>query len=335
MTPRPVLTAKNVKILATFVQNLFDHDSLIRRLLRGLGWVTLTPLMLLRKLPLVFAAGCVLLLAYSVLGGGGLVLLFVLPPVGWVVWRLAHPESAERVAALVRGRWRYRRIYRKHWPTVAAGCGLAVAGPFGRLVAPELVRVIGHPAADAVVVRLFAGQSPADYADRADALAHAFGATQVRVRSDQPGTVTLLFSTGDMLTDPIPAMTLDATDVEFEALPVGFTEDASPYRLRLLYSHVLTAGATGSGKGSALWSTVRALAPAVPSGVVELWVPTRRVASSWPWAGRCSPGSPPTTSPATWSSWSSRPPTWSGHARSSCGATAANTPPRPMSRSSC
>jgi S-DNA-T family DNA segregation ATPase FtsK/SpoIIIE len=271
MTPRPVLTAKNVKILATFVQNLFDHDSLIRRLLRGLGWVTLTPLMLLRKLPLVFAAGCVLLLAYSVLGGGGLVLLFVLPTVGWVVWRLAHPESAERVAALVRGRWRYRRIYRKHWPTVAAGCGLTVAGSFGRQVAPELVRVTGHPAADAVVVRLFAGQSPADYADRADALAHAFGVTQVRVRSDQPGTVTLLFSTGDMLTDPIPAMTLDAQDVDFEALPVGFTEDGNPYRLRLLYSHVLTAGATGSGKGSALWSTVRALAPAVPSGLVQLW----------------------------------------------------------------
>lgn len=271
MTPRPLLTAKNVKILATFVQNLFDHDSLVRRLLRGLGWVTLTPLMLLRKLPGVFAAGCLLLLAYSVLGAGGLVLAVVLPLIGWVVWRLAHPESAEQVAAYVRGRWRSRRIYRKHWPTVAAGCGLTVAGPFGRQIAPELIRVTAHPTADAVTVRLLAGQAPADYADRADALAHAFGVTQVRVRSDQPGIVTLLFSTGDMLTEPIPAMTLDPADVDFEALPVGFTEDGTPYRLRLLYSHVLTAGATGSGKGSALWSTVRALAPAVPSGVVELW----------------------------------------------------------------
>ncbi|WP_157987650.1 FtsK/SpoIIIE domain-containing protein [Jiangella endophytica] len=271
MTPRPVLSAKNVKILAAFVQNLLDHDSLIRRLLRGLGWVTLTPLMLLRKLPQVFATGAVLLLAYGVLGAGGLVLLLVLPLITWVVWRLAHPESSERVAAYVRGRWRYRRIYRKHWPTVAAGCGLTVAGSFGRAVAPELIGVAAHPAADAVHVRLLAGQSPADYADQADALAHAFGVAQVRVRSDQPGTVTLLFSTGDMLTDPIPAMTLDASDVDFEALPVGFTEDGSPYRLRLLYSHVLTVGATGSGKGSALWSTVRALAPAVPSGLVQVW----------------------------------------------------------------
>ncbi|WP_053202940.1 FtsK/SpoIIIE domain-containing protein [Jiangella muralis] len=272
MSPRPELSASVIQAVVTFVQNLFDHDSLIRRLLRGLGWVTLTPLMLLHKLPQVFAAGAVLLLAYSMLGAGGLVLMLTVPMVGWVVWRLAHPESAERVAARVRGRWRYRRIYRKHWPTVAAGCGLTVvAGPFGRQVAPELIGVTAHPAADAVHVRMFAGQSPADYADRADALAHAFGVTQVRVRSDQPGTVTLLFSTGDMLTDPIPAMTLDASDVDFEALQVGFTEDGSPYRLRLLYSHVLTVGATGSGKGSALWSTVRALAPAVPSGLVQLW----------------------------------------------------------------
>ncbi|RIQ11125.1 FtsK/SpoIIIE domain-containing protein [Jiangella rhizosphaerae] len=271
MTPRPVLTPKTINTFATFVQNLLDHDSLIRRLLRGLGWVTLTPLIMLRKLPQVFAAGALLLLAYSILGTGGLVLLLVLPLITWVMWRLAHPDSAEQVAAYVRGRWRYRRIYRKHWPTIAAACGLSIPGAFGRQVAPELIGVTAYPAADALHVRLLAGQSPADYADRADALAHAFGASQVRVRSDQPGTVTLLFSTGDMLTDPIPAMTLDAQDVDFEALPVGFTEDGSPYRLRLLYSHVLTAGATGSGKGSALWSTVRALAPAVPSGVVELW----------------------------------------------------------------
>ncbi|TDD64499.1 cell division protein FtsK [Jiangella aurantiaca] len=271
MTPRPVLTPKTIKTLATFAQNLLDHDSLIRRLLRGLGWVTLTPLMLLRKLPQVFAAGCVLLLAYSILGTGGLVLLLVLPLITWVMWRLAHPESAEQVAARVRRRRRYRRIYRKHWPTIAAGCGLSIPGAFGRQVAPELIGVTAYPGADALHVRLLAGQSPADYADRADALAHAFGSPQVRVRSDQPGTVTLLFSTGDMLTEPIPAMLLDAQDADFEALPVGLTEDGSPYRLRLLYSHVLTAGATGSGKGSALWSTVRALAPSVPSGVVELW----------------------------------------------------------------
>jgi S-DNA-T family DNA segregation ATPase FtsK/SpoIIIE len=41
--------------------------------------------------------------------------------------------------------------------------------------------------------------------------------------------------------------------------------------LRLLGTHVLIAGATGSGKGSVLWSIVRALLPAMLLGRVEVW----------------------------------------------------------------
>jgi hypothetical protein len=37
-------------------------------------------------------------------------------------------------------------------------------------------------------------------------------------------------------------------------------------------THVLVAGATGSGKGSVLWSVVRGLGPWVRAGLVELWV---------------------------------------------------------------
>ena len=44
-----------------------------------------------------------------------------------------------------------------------------------------------------------------------------------------------------------------------------------PWTLRLLGSHLLIAGATGSGKGSVLWSLVRGLAPGVSDGSVQLW----------------------------------------------------------------
>lgn len=53
-------------------------------------------------------------------------------------------------------------------------------------------------------------------------------------------------------------------------LPVARREDGPTYRLGLLGSHLLVVGATGSGKGSVLWSIVAALSPGVASGVVSL-----------------------------------------------------------------
>src|SRR5690606_26246726 len=51
----------------------------------------------------------------------------------------------------------------------------------------------------------------------------------------------------------------------------GRCEDGSPWRLRLLGTHVLIAGATGAGKGSVIWSTIRALLPLMRAGLVEVW----------------------------------------------------------------
>ena len=86
----------------------------------------------------------------------------------------------------------------------------------------------------------------------------------------RPGVVTLEFVRSDTLADPIGALPVDR-EVNLAALPVGRCEDGTPWLLRLLGSHVLIAGATGSGKGSVIWSAVRAMLPAILGGWVQVW----------------------------------------------------------------
>ncbi len=74
----------------------------------------------------------------------------------------------------------------------------------------------------------------------------------------------------DTLADPISAMPI-TRDVDLARLPIGRCEDGSPWRLRLVSTHVLIAGATGSGKGPVIWSLIRALLPAIASGWVQVW----------------------------------------------------------------
>ncbi|HEX5535029.1 MAG TPA: FtsK/SpoIIIE domain-containing protein [Actinomycetales bacterium] len=54
-------------------------------------------------------------------------------------------------------------------------------------------------------------------------------------------------------------------------MPVALCEDGTTYRLRLLGTHVLVVGATGSGKGSVIWSTLHALGPAIRDRLVSVW----------------------------------------------------------------
>ena len=55
------------------------------------------------------------------------------------------------------------------------------------------------------------------------------------------------------------------------ALPVARTLDGSTARLPLAGGHTLIVGETGSGKGSVIWSIVRALAPGIRDGRVQMW----------------------------------------------------------------
>ena len=183
-------------------------------------------------------------------------------------WRLARPVSFARwVAAPVRCRQR-AWFYRRRWAAVMTVAGLA---PWyrGRILLPILGKVTSTRYTDRVRVRLVSGQSAADFAARAENLAHGFGAMLCRVRTAKSGAVVLEFVRRDALAVTVSALPVESYP-DLRGLPVGMREDGLPWLVRLHGTHVLVAGATGAGKASLLWSLVRAMFPAMQEELVRV-----------------------------------------------------------------
>lgn len=141
----------------------------------------------------------------------------------------------------------------------------------GHEVLPVLKRVTCRPGIDELLVRMVTGQIPEDFAASAERFAHTFGVTAATVRpTGRPGVVRLVFTRRDPLAAVVNPLPVTAVP-DFRALPLGVREDQGEYALRLFGTQVLVAGATGSGKGSVIWSFVRALAGGVGTGLVQLW----------------------------------------------------------------
>ena len=201
------------------------------------------------------------------------VLVLALIAVGLGVWAgVDRPSFVRWIARPARARWRLVWVYRRHWQPVLVTAGLTKVHK-GREYLPSLVRVRCGPTSDRVLVRMLKGQAPEAWERVAVNLAHGFGATLVRVRDgDRPGRIWLEFVRRDALAVPIPALPVpDGSEVDLSGVVIGRCEDGSPWRLRLLGTHVLIAGATGAGKGSVIWSTIRALLPLMLAGLVEVW----------------------------------------------------------------
>ena len=193
---------------------------------------------------------------------GSVVTVLVVLRVVWPAW------FARLVSGPAHNRWRWW-FYRRHWRAVLTIARLAPAYR-GRVVVPVLGKVIVTGCTDRVAVRLVSGQSPADFAARAEGIAHGFRAHLCRVRSSGPGAVVLELVRRDALADPMSVLPIpDVTDLR--ALPVGCREDGTPFTIRLQGTHLLIAGATGAGKGSYLWGLVRAMLPAMAAGLVQVW----------------------------------------------------------------
>ncbi|MEV4159138.1 FtsK/SpoIIIE domain-containing protein [Nonomuraea dietziae] len=173
----------------------------------------------------------------------------------WIGWRLL-------------AFWRLIWIYRPHWSFAMSGAGLTKTAKSVEY-RPRLVRVKCGPVADTVTVKMLKGQSFADWTARADNLAHAFGALGCRTAIVRAGLLRLTFPRRDPLRKPLPALPIPKA-VDLQAVPVGLCEDGTPWTLKVHGTHILGAGATGAGKGSLIWSTVRGLLPAIGEGLVTL-----------------------------------------------------------------
>src|SRR5262245_29113536 len=224
---------------------------------------------LLARHPVVVLAVIAGVLMWRVIGWPGLAVLAVSIAAVLVVWRRRFPVPFTRfIGVPARGQWRAWH-YRRRWAGVMTIGRLAPIYQ-GRVLLPVLGKVSATAFTDRVLVRLVSGQSAADFAARADNLAHGFGALLCRIRSASPGALVLEFVRRDALAAIIPALASPAL-ADLRALPVGRREDGQIWLVRVHGTHVLIAGATGAGKASLLWSIVRALLPAMVAGLVRVW----------------------------------------------------------------
>ncbi|MEU3229635.1 FtsK/SpoIIIE domain-containing protein [Nocardiopsis alba] len=203
-------------------------------------------------------------------GWAGLAVLACGVSVVSLIWWRTWPDSYRYcVTWRLLAWWRYLAVYRRHWQPVLVISGLAESYQERRYL-PRIRRVTCNARADYVRVSLVAGTSPTDFEHRVVELAHGFAAPSCRVTVNGPRDITLEFPRHDTLAEPLNAFPM-THHVELGALPVGKREDGTLWKLRLHNTHVLIVGVTGAGKGSVLWSAIRAMLPALSEGTAQVW----------------------------------------------------------------
>lgn len=69
---------------------------------------------------------------------------------------------------------------------------------------------------------------------------------------------------------PVPTAQPSWREV-LDSINIGASLGGRPWQLRLVDSHTLVAGETGSGKSGVIWAMIAGMAPAAAAGVIQLW----------------------------------------------------------------
>jgi S-DNA-T family DNA segregation ATPase FtsK/SpoIIIE len=192
--------------------------------------------------------------------------------VAGAVWRSVHRDSFDAYALrFARTWWRRWCIYHRRWQRTMRRSGLAVEEG-DQLVAPVLQWISSGRYWDNVIVRMQIGQDVADFEAATGRLRHAFKTERCVVTEVKPSCVALDFMRRDPFryescpATPIPA---ELALVDFAALPIGLTEQLTPFYVSVVGGHLSAAGSTGAGKAGVAWNVLRALAPAIVAGLVR------------------------------------------------------------------
>jgi DNA segregation ATPase FtsK/SpoIIIE, S-DNA-T family len=193
-----------------------------------------------------------------------------------VLWVWAHPDSFDRtVMRQVRSEWRRALVYAWPWRRVMLFSELTkrTGHHQRRTHYPTLRRVRAEGWRDRVSVTLLHGQCADTYATHAAELANSFRAHSCPVRVDRPRRIWLDFLHTDPLAQPLaaPPLAEPGTVVDLARVVIGRTETGRPWMLRLTDRHVLVAGVSDAGKSSVMWAVLRALAPWIRSGMVQVF----------------------------------------------------------------
>ncbi|WP_129782891.1 FtsK/SpoIIIE domain-containing protein [Promicromonospora panici] len=191
-----------------------------------------------------------------------LLLVFLSPGLFLGLWAAITPGRYKRVM--------HARAMGDAWPKVAESCGLSARRPDGTITISRLRHVRHAPGAVVLRIETFAGQTPDTLHRAAPAITTAFRAHGYETTAVKPGVLDLaLFTTYRIA--PATARMPEPERANPDSLPVGRTRAGQIANLVVRGRHTLVVGATGAGKGSALWSVVGNLAPAVHDGTARLW----------------------------------------------------------------